>query len=137
MSLKCNCPLAQQLPTGVLAPNSGNLSKRMTQAQLARNGRGTTLIVPSSLLGSFLQSGRFVTPTTAFFQAPTLIGTIVFPNPFPFPPNVTVTLDDLGLDKAWTVHVRNITTTSMDLILKNADKAVGETFVVYWSALGY
>jgi hypothetical protein len=46
-------------------------------------------------------------------------------------------LDDLGSDKAWTVHVRNVTTTSMDLILKNADKEVGETFVVYWSALGY
>ena len=134
--LKCNCPLAKQLPSGVLAPNSGNLSKRMAQAQLARNGKGT-LIVPNAVIGSLLQSGRFVSPTYAFFQAPTLIGTVVFPIPFPFPPTVSVTMDDLGSDKAWMVHVRNVTTTSMDFILKNDDKAVGETFVVYWTALGF
>ena len=134
--LKCYCPLAKQLPTGVLAPNSGNISKRMAQAQLARNGKGT-LIVPNALIGSLLQNGRFISPTNALFQAPTLIGTILFPIPFPTPPTISLTMDDLGSDKAWMVHVRNVTTTSMDLILKNADKALGETFVVYWTALGF
>jgi hypothetical protein len=134
--LKCNCPLAKQLPSGVLAPNSGNLSKRLAQAQLARNGKGT-LIVPNALIGSLLQSGRFISPTNAIFQAPTLICTIIFPIPFPTPPTISVTLDDLGSNKSWMIHVRNVTTTSMDLILKNADKAFGETFVVYWTAFGF
>jgi len=134
--MKCNCPLAKQLPTGVLAPNSGNLSKRMSQAQLARNSNGT-LVVPSAIIGTALQSGKFVAPLNAFFQAPTLVGTVLFPTPFPAPPTVTVTIDDLGFDKNWTIHVRNVTSTSMDLILKNADKAQRETFVVYWNAFGF
>jgi hypothetical protein len=127
-----NCPKAQQLPLGVLAPNSSNQSRLLNRSSLVRNGKGT-VVIPD---GTTLKTGVFYASTAVPYVAPTTIATVTFDKPFRNVPTLSVVVDDYGNNKAWFINVRNVTTYSFDLVLKNADKATNEFFAVYWTAVG-
>ena len=127
-----NCPKRQQLPLGVLAPNSSNQSRLLNRSSLIRNGKGT-VVIPD---GTTLKTGVFYASASVPYVAPATIGTITFDTPFRTNPTLSLVVDDYGNGKSWFVNVRNVTTYSFDIVLKNADKAANEFFAVYWTAIG-
>ena len=127
-----SCPQAQQLPLGVLAPNSSNQSRAMNRSSLIRNTKGA-IVIPD---GTTVKTGIYYAQASLEYVAPYVLATIFFALPFKMNPTMTVVVDDCGNDPAWVVHIRNLTTSSFDLVLKNANKPENQIFAVYWTAYG-
>lgn len=126
------CPKSQQLPLGVLAPNSANQSRLLLRSSFVRNNKGT-VVIPD---GTSVKTGVFYAIPNQALSAPASIGQIYFDRPFRTTPVISLVLNDYGNNAVWIIHVRNVNQFSFELILKNADKPIGAAFAVYWSAVG-
>jgi hypothetical protein len=126
------CPCAQILPLGTIAPNNANQSRAFQQAQKVKCLPGSVTVPDKTII----QTGTYIVPTSPNYPVPIFLVTVYFDKPFVLIPFVTITIDDYGNTPAWVVHVRNITNTSFDLVMKNADKPPGISFAVLWQAIG-
>jgi len=126
------CPIASQLPLGILNPTSANESRALNRTKLIRNNQGT-VVIPD---GTGIKTGYFVASSQVAYIAPSVIATVMFDKCFRKIPVISVVLDDYGYSPSWIIHIRNITLASFDLVLKNADKPLNTMFVVHWSAVG-
>ena len=126
------CPCAQTLPLGTIAPNNANQSRAFQQAQKVKCLPGSVTVQDKTMI----QTGTYIVPSSPNYRAPFFLATVYFDKPFVSIPFVTITIDDYGNNSAWVVHVRNITNTSFDLVMKNADKPPGLSFAVLWQAIG-
>ena len=126
------CPERSQLPLGTLAPNNSNQCRALRQAQLVNTLPGS--IVNTN--GTTMVSGTYIVPSNLYFKAPAVLATILFCPPFKDVPFVNITIDDYGNSPAWVLHVRNVTKSSFDVVLKNADKLAGVSFGILWNAVG-